>query len=265
MSIITFIFEKILPLQLLGVIALVILFGAAVAAVQRFTHRMYYESVGWRGILWTAWIGVPVHELGHYFFAKLFRHRVERLQLFAPNEATGTLGRVDHRFAVDSWYQRVGNLFIGAAPLISGAIVILILLYFVAPDGRQVAAELRRYDGQLTTLWLALKSATIALFLPRHLGDWRFWIFLYVALSIATHSAPSRHDLKSVWSGLLWILGTIILVNAALWLVGLNFGGLTLGVSRALQPIAIIFFWLLWLSVLHALAAWIILTPFRKT
>ena len=107
--------------QLIGVLGIFFLFGWLLSIIQTWTQQKYHESVGWKGILWTAWLGTPIHEVGHMVFAKLFRHRIERVALFQPNEETGDLGSVGHSFAKYSLYQRIGNFFIGAAPLIFGS------------------------------------------------------------------------------------------------------------------------------------------------
>ena len=62
--------------QLIGVFGIFFVFGFVLSRLQRWTSSNYYRSVGWKGILWTAWLGTPIHELSHVFFAWLFRHRI---------------------------------------------------------------------------------------------------------------------------------------------------------------------------------------------
>ena len=59
--------------------------------------------------------GVAVHELGHALFCIIFRHKIEDMKLFSPEE-DGTLGYVSHTYNTKSIYQRIGNFFIGTGP-----------------------------------------------------------------------------------------------------------------------------------------------------
>src|SRR3989338_7062997 len=110
--------------QIFGLFGIFFVCGFILSKTQTWTARIYARAVGWRGILWTAWIGTPIHELGHALVARLFRHRVNKISLFQPNQSTGNLGSVDHSFNPKSFYQRMGNFFIGAAPLFFGAAVL---------------------------------------------------------------------------------------------------------------------------------------------
>src|SRR3989339_2044244 len=125
-------------IQIAGIFGIFFAFGFVLATLQEWTQKKYHQSIGWKGILWTAWMGTPIHELGHVFFAKIFRHTINEVYLFRPNPATGNLGHVDHSYRTHSWYQRIGNFFIGAAPLIWGSAVLVAMLYFLLPNGREV-------------------------------------------------------------------------------------------------------------------------------
>ncbi|MEZ4272306.1 MAG: hypothetical protein R3C68_13050 [Myxococcota bacterium] len=76
----TLFFHNVIDLML----TLLILLGACFGAyrVERATARYVSKRLGWRGVLFTAWVGVPVHELSHLFFARLFRHRIISWKLF---------------------------------------------------------------------------------------------------------------------------------------------------------------------------------------
>ncbi len=47
-------------IQLLGVLGIFFAFGFVLSKIQHLTQRIYLRSTGWKGILWTAWIGTPV-------------------------------------------------------------------------------------------------------------------------------------------------------------------------------------------------------------
>ena len=250
--------------QLVGLFGVIALCAVVLSWLQRLAHRQYVETWGWRSLYITAWLGTPVHELGHYFFAKIFNHRVHKVALFSPHSETGLLGQVTHSYETSSWYQRFGNLFVGAAPLIFGPLVIVVLLAFLAPGGREALKILGTYRGDLTTIWPIITSAMAALWVAAHWYMWQFWVFKYAALSIAVHSAPSRKDLHSVFSGLLVLAVTLLVVNAFAAMLGQNINGLLQPIQYVLSVAAIILFLLVGLAALHVVIVWILFTPFKK-
>lgn len=250
--------------QLIGLFGVIAVCAITLSWLQRLAHRQYVETWGWRSLYITAWLGTPVHELGHYFFAKLFRHRVHKVALFSPHSETGLLGQVTHSFETNSWYQRFGNLFVGAAPLIFGPIVIIVLLAFLAPGGREALKILGTYRGDLTTIWPIITSALSALWVAAHWYMWQFWVFKYAALSIAVHSAPSRQDLRSVFSGLTVLAVTLLVINAFASLLGSNIDALLRPIQIGLSTAAIVLFLLVGLALLHVILVWILFTPFKK-
>src|SRR3989338_501064 len=109
-------------IQIVGLLGTFFFIGFLLSKIQERTQQAYRAVVGWKGILWTAWFGTPLHEFGHIIFAKIFRHRVEEISLFRPNKTTGTLGHVSHSYNPKSLYQQIGNFFIGGAPMIFGVL-----------------------------------------------------------------------------------------------------------------------------------------------
>src|SRR3989338_7078705 len=166
--------------QLIGILGLFFILGFILSKLQEWTQRNYQRSIGWKGILWTAWIGTPFHELGHAFFVKLFRHQITRIALFQPNQATGELGQVEHRYNPASLYQKIGNFFIGAAPLIFGSLLLWLLARYLLPNGEAIFAPLARIESSLTSLARVASQALFNLFAVENLRAWNFWLFLYI-------------------------------------------------------------------------------------
>ena len=89
-------------LSLLLVVAGAALLLVALHALERRASRYVAHRLGWRGVLVTAWLGVPCHELGHLAMARLFGHRIVAWRLFDPDPTSGTLGYVlSHVAAAD--------------------------------------------------------------------------------------------------------------------------------------------------------------------
>lgn len=255
---------KALGAQLIGVLGIFFIFGFVLSKIQHATARIYMRSVGWKGILWTGWIGTPVHELGHAFFAKLFRHKIHEMHLFSPNERTGGLGHVDHSFNERSLYQKIGNFFIGAAPMIWGSVILVLLLYFFVPNGREIFAPLRQDYASIASLLLNIKETLIRLFDPSNFDSWKFWVFVYVSFCISSHLAPSAADQKGMWRGFIWLVILLAFVNAIALLFKVNLTEYILKVNQYLGIFTAIFVYALIISIVHFIIASILLFPFRR-
>lgn len=250
--------------QVVGIFGAFFACGAVLSLLERATHQAYLRSFGWRGILWTGWIGTPIHELGHVVLAKLFRHRIHRIALFQPNPRTGMLGSVDHSYNPKSLYQRIGNFFVGAAPLIFGGALLALLLALLVPNGRDIFRPLTGTPSDIKAILTATKETFQRLFAPENLRAWNFWLFLYISFAIASHIAPSNLDLRGMWRGFFWIVILLILANAAALLFGRDITALLLRVNQYLGVILAMFLYAILLSAMHLIAASILLFPFRK-
>lgn len=92
------------------------------------SKEMLVDNLGANSQLFVGGLGVIIHEFGHAFFAIIFRHHVDQVQLLNVHYAnTGTLGSVQHSWNQRSIYQRLGNFFIGIAPYYMCSIVLLLL------------------------------------------------------------------------------------------------------------------------------------------
>jgi hypothetical protein len=225
-----------LNLSVLGVVVVTLLLTAALLHVtERGVGRFVSHRLGWRAVLVTGWIGVPVHELSHLVTAVVFRHRIVGWSLFDPDPTTGTLGYVRHAHTRPSLYQLAGNFFIGVAPLGGGAVVLALLLLWMTPPATLQA--LLTQGGLLapatqTAAPAALASGAGLADLGRRLLDlggalagevWRgrtWWLplQLYLCAAVAAHLAPSARDLAGGLRGalsLVVLLGAVAVIAAA--------------------------------------------------
>ncbi|MCB0258544.1 MAG: hypothetical protein KDI38_08800 [Calditrichaeota bacterium] len=209
--------------QLAGVLGVFFIFGTVLYWLERLTTVSFLKTIGWKGVLLTAWLGTPIHELGHAFFCLVFGHKIRAIKLYQPDEATGMLGYVAHEYHPNNIVHQIGNFFIGAAPLIIGCAAMYAALYFLVPNSEQVIAATLRKSQLLTMtrdvtvqgqLLLNTGIDTLKLlFTQSNLYRVEFWIFLYIALCIASHIAPSPADMRRVWGGLAAIVGVMLLIN----------------------------------------------------
>jgi len=255
---------KAITLQIIGVLGIFFVFGFVLSKLQHWTQENYQRSVGWKGILWTAWLGTPIHELGHIIFAKIFLHKITSVALFEPNADTGELGCVDHSYKKYSLWQRLGNFFIGAAPLIFGSLFLVGLLYFLVPNGKEIFSPLANSLNTLPSFLTGLKQTFINLFSAENIRAWNFWLFIYVSFCIASHLAPSKQDRKGMWGGFFWIILLLIIVNLIALLSHANLTQYILKIGQYLKIFTAIFTYALLISFLHWLLTLILLAPFRR-
>lgn len=224
--------------QLIWLLGLLFIFGLLLYFLARITRITYVKTVGWKlDVFVTGWIGTPIHELGHAIFCILFRHKIVEMKLFSPNSEDGTIGYVNHAYNPRSTFQRIGNFFIGVGPIIFGAFVLYALLYFLVPNytsvfnsiesqAQSLVASVQGKDvGVFASLWNSTTNAITQLFDSSNFGNYKFWIFLYLSMCIASHMQLSPPDIKGAWSGLISLVIFVIILNTVLLLIeatGLN-------------------------------------------
>lgn len=226
-----------------------LVFAVWIHLLEGFMQRRLAAAFGWRSVLVTGWFGTPVHELSHAAACLMFRHRIDEIQLFEPDPKEGRLGYVRHSYRRGNWYEELGNVFIGTAPLIGGTVVLMLLLGLFYPG--QIAAffaETRTglAAGGLDRLPALVMQAAGSLFTPSNLATLRFWVFVFLTVCVASHMAPSRSDYAGAFRGVLLLLA----IAAALTV--LVFGILRLDGEKVVNELAV---WLMPLFVVASLAA----------
>jgi hypothetical protein len=138
--------------------------------------------------------------------------------LFEPDQESGRLGYVKHSFRTGNWYQELGNLFIGIAPLLGGSIVLAILLWLFFPDAAKGAIESTRAEdaGDAFTKMFSIVGALCSSILAvNNLATFRFWTFIYLVLCVGSHMAPSWSDYRGASRGV-YIFGAVVVVGVFL-------------------------------------------------
>lgn len=199
----------------------IILIGLFLEVIQKYTMRNFQGSLGRGTVLVTGIIGTPIHELSHALFALLFGHRIIDLKLFQRPDQDGVMGYVNHSFNKRNLYQRVGNFFIGIAPILGGIFVIVLLMYFLIPD--TYAAYAGILAGSLNTQ--AVSDINIAgiggtywdlvktIFSLANFQNAYFYLFLFLAICISSHMSLSFADIKGSFDGLIFIFLILLLLN----------------------------------------------------
>lgn len=201
-------------------------FALVIHWFESITQRRLAERFGWHVVLWTGWLGAPVHELSHALMCLLFRHRVDEIALFEPDQESGRLGYVRHSWRPESWFEEVGNLFIGMAPLLGGSIILAVLLWMFYPHAASAGIDAAKAGGDSGLLieqtWRVATSIAGQILTMQNMGTTRFWIFLYLVLCVGSHMAPSGSDYRGASRGVLLAGG--LLLGSTLLLAFLGIG-----------------------------------------
>jgi len=215
-------------------------YGFLLFAIQQKIHTIYFKTIGWKGILLTAWIGTPVHELSHAIFAWMFGHKIHKISFFSPNKETQRLGYVTHSYEKWSIVQRFGSFFIGGAPLIVGPLVILSLLYWLQP---QLYSLIHTFD-----LSLILQS----------IKDPLFWIFMYIAFSISSHMAPSLQDMSGMKQGLGILLIAFFISSLIGMIFSISFYTMYTSLLSIIYSLSFVYIFAFVISVVHLFVAMLV-------
>jgi len=244
--------------QILWLWGVFFLIGFALYFISNRRDKNFAASIGHKAELFlTGWIGTPVHEMGHAVFCFIFRHKITEAKFFSPKE-DGTMGYVRHEFNPKSTYQKIGNFFIGIAPMLFGTVVIYALLGILLPEYLPVEIS----GGIAETGWEIFRN----FFSFENFGKLRFWIFLYLSFGIASHMKLSLQDFKGAASGFATLLCLIFLINL-IANIFLDFGLKSIAVSQwfttkinvLLAPFYSIMLYALVLSVLYLLFSYLML------
>lgn len=211
--------------QLISILGVFLFFGLILYLLARFTRVTFVKSIGQKfDIYFTGWIGTPIHELGHAIFCIPFGHRIVAIKLFSPNASDGSLGFVNHSYKPRNIWHQIGNFFIGFGPIFFGSFVLFLLIKYLVPDNGNLLnilssqkIDLSTWQGVQQQFSLLYKSGNIAffsLFSSANMHSWRFWVFLYLALSISSHMELSPPDIKGLGSGFVSIVILLLVVNS---------------------------------------------------
>ena len=215
--------------QMASLFAGVFVFGLLINFLSQLTFKSLEKAFGSRGVYLVAWLGTPLHELGHAIFCLIFRHKIVDIKFFKPDPVNGTLGYVYHKWNKKNPWHILGNFFIGIGPVVLGCAVLFGVFYILVPGSSRVwdailvqANEINRYSlGSYWEVWQGSALALVKLiFTVENLTGWRFWVFLYLAICISANIRLSWSDVKHALSGFGCIVLPFLLIN----LIGLITG-----------------------------------------
>jgi hypothetical protein len=217
--------------QMASLFAGVFVFGLLINFLSQMTFKSLEKAFGNRGVYFLAWLGTPLHELGHAIFCLIFLHKIEDIKFFKPDKVNGTLGYVYHKWNKKNPWHILGNFFIGIGPVVLGSAVLFGVFYLLIPGSSRVwdtiliqANDINRYSiGSYWQVWQGSALALVRLiFTVSNLAGWRFWVFLYLAICISANIRLSLSDFKHTLSGLWIIIVLFLLFNLVCLIIGVG-------------------------------------------
>ncbi len=207
-------------MQIMFTVGAIILFGFLIAAC----NKKFYSNFGARGqtlCYITGAIGTPVHECAHALMCLVFGHKITKIKLFQINSADGTLGYVNHTYNPKNIYHKIGNFFIGVAPIVVISAILYLLAGFLLPDfvagiGKTVSADGAVNDIGGTLLGVLSVSANFF----TYVGLWQWWVFVGVGMFLALHMTLSKADIRGATSGIAFLLVAVLVADIALGVIG---------------------------------------------
>lgn len=200
--------------------------------VARVILKRTSDIIGWqRYLVLFGWLGISTHEIGHLIFSFLSMHLVSDFKLFSRKPLFGRYHGWVSRANINSNLDnlKIGSFFVGIGPVIIGSVVIYFAGKFLL--GAEVLASLQfpiidntnftsfaSVQALGKSIWDALILALAYLLKRENLSDWRFYIFLYIAFSIASSMILSWPDIWTTILGFATILIVLFLFNLfTLW------------------------------------------------
>lgn len=206
-------------LQTVFTIGIIFLFGFAIAQC----NKQFYANFGRysRAVCYaTGIIGVPIHECSHALFCLIFGHKIIEIEFFDTNSGDGTLGHVTHSYNERNIYQRVGNFFIGVAPIVVISAVLYLLAWLLLPNFVASIGSgfvINDFISDFGSVFSSFGAVLSAFFVCA--TTWQWWVFVLIGMFLALHMTLSGADIRSALSGLLVLLAVFFIVDLILGLV----------------------------------------------
>jgi hypothetical protein len=197
--------------------------------VARQSESLGYKVFGYKGYLFIfGWLGTSIHEFGHAFFAIIFGHKITDITLFTMKEG-GSLGHVNHSFNPSSFYQNIGNFFIGIGPILFGSLVLYIIswlmfdLSFDAINSVTInAAEIQDFSSIKAlglNVWANIQGYFNFVTTGENTTWWKILLLIYLLFSIGSSITLSKADISGATEGFVFFVFMLLGFNLfTLWM-----------------------------------------------
>lgn len=191
--------------RILGALALFlvlipVLLGTITVLISRRNKVLTVVIGGFYAQIILGGVGVIIHELSHLLMALLFGHQIVSFRLLhipnPSNPGDNALGYVNHAWNEHSFYQCVGNVFIGIAPVVGCTLAIIGLTQWLVPG--------------IFELWQAVIAQTEIPQIQLTAGRLILWLILIANIAIGGFDLSSA-DLENSATGLMMLLAVFLI------------------------------------------------------
>lgn len=189
--------------QLTGyIIGLSLLFAYVLTFITSGIKRNIISISGYKGQMYFGFLGIMVHELSHLVFALLFRHKIDRVKLLNFN-GDGSLGSVEHSYKKYGVFQRMGNYFIGIAPIYGCTLFLLFLYNFLFQNELNILEFTSNGLSSQPSVLEILQGIQFDLFVME-----QSWLYILLFIGVLLNVLIGGYDLSSkdfegIYSGII--------------------------------------------------------------
>lgn len=245
-------------LQTVFTLGIIFLFGWLIA----LCNRRFYANFGKYGTAAcyaTGFIGTPIHELSHALFAVIFGHKITEIKLFRISD-DGVLGYVNHSYNPKNIYHRIGNFFIGIAPIVVISAVLYLAAYLLMPSFTKQAEMLTEEISSINIERILGSIVAVVTEFFALATSWQWWVFIVIGIFLSLHMTLSGADIKGAKDGLVILLILILVVDI---IMGFVSDETLTSVTRFIMGIGSILFCILLVSLMISVIAVMISYIFR--
>lgn len=204
-------------LQMAFTVGIVFLFGWLIA----LCNRKFYANFGkyGRAVCYaTGFIGTPIHELSHALFSVIFGHKINEIKLFQISD-DGVLGYVNHSYNPKNIYHRIGNFFIGIAPIVVISGILYLVAYLLMPSFTTQAEILTEGISSISIESILSSIVNVVSEFFTFATSWQWWVFIVVGILLSLHMTLSGADIKGAKDGLIILLAILLVADIIIGLV----------------------------------------------
>lgn len=179
-------------------------------------HHINMKAVGYAHMQFKTsfikvviWPSVVFHEICHAAMCSLFGHRIEKISFYNTSQQPGF---VLHSYNIYNPIHRVGNFFIGIAPIILGAVILFITGKYLVPAGfmQGIDSAMSNHGNMFTLAGLVetivqIHTATVTFYSGLINGDtngWSMLLFIYLVFIISSAMRVSPEDARTAFDGI---------------------------------------------------------------
>ncbi|MHA8137989.1 hypothetical protein ACYATM_02765 [Lactobacillaceae bacterium Scapto_B20] len=196
---------------LLEVIIIPTLFIIGLRRISHSCKQLIANRYQIHGQIFFGWLGIMIHEFSHLVVAIVFGHKITGFRLLhIPSGPTDNqLGYVNHTYNPKNSYQRMGNLFIGIAPIFGCAIALIVATKLLNPA---LLVQFQQLP-ELNFSWSMFNLSNI----------WQLLLLILIASNIAVGGFDlSDADLQHTKFGLLALVVLVIIATSFATLLGVD-------------------------------------------